>query len=183
MGSIIIAMPKVEDARKIGELLKSRGNHIVEVCTTGDSVLQKAHQYGNGIVICTRNVKDMHCSEIYDGLPEYFSMLLLTSKEGMEECPPDAVVVTMPFKWSDLLGSVEMMMQQSERRIRREKNAPKKRSREEQDLIDQAKKILMERNDMTEPEAFRYIQKCSMDSSTNMVETAQMILMLQVDLA
>ena len=34
---------------------------------------------------------------------------------------------------------------------------------------------------MTEPEAFRYIQKCSMDSSTNMVETAQMIILLQVD--
>ena len=29
---------------------------------------------------------------------------------------------------------------------------------------------------MTEAEAHRYIQKCSMDSGTNMVETAQMII-------
>ena len=36
----------------------------------------------------------------------------------------------------------------------------------------------MERNNMTEEEAHRYIQKCSMDSGTNLVETAQMVLTL-----
>ena len=36
----------------------------------------------------------------------------------------------------------------------------------------------MERNNLTEEEAHRYIQKCSMDNATNMVETAQMILTL-----
>jgi len=41
--------------------------------------------------------------------------------------------------------------------------------------------LLMERNHMTEQEAFRYIQKSSMDSGTNMVETAQMILLLIYD--
>ncbi|HCO28049.1 MAG TPA: antitermination regulator, partial [Lachnospiraceae bacterium] len=38
--------------------------------------------------------------------------------------------------------------------------------------------VLMARNHMTEEEAHRYLQKTSMDSGTNMVETAQMILML-----
>ena len=42
----------------------------------------------------------------------------------------------------------------------------------------QAKSILMERNGMTEEEAHRYMQKCSMDSGTNIVETAQMVLSL-----
>ena len=41
-----------------------------------------------------------------------------------------------------------------------------------------AKAVLMQRNHLTEEEAHRYIQKCSMDNGTNMVETAQMILML-----
>ena len=48
--------------------------------------------------------------------------------------------------------------------------------RQERNLITNAKRILMERNNMTEIEAHRYIQKCSMDSGTNMVETAQMII-------
>ena len=34
----------------------------------------------------------------------------------------------------------------------------------------------MARNHMTEEEAHRYIQKCSMDSGTNMAETAEMVL-------
>ena len=49
---------------------------------------------------------------------------------------------------------------------------------QEQELIDQAKALLMERNGMTEAEAHRYIQKCSMDSGTNLVETAQMVISL-----
>ena len=45
----------------------------------------------------------------------------------------------------------------------------------------QAKELLMDRNHLSEEEAHRYIQKCSMDSGTNMVETAQMVLsMMQV---
>ena len=43
-------------------------------------------------------------------------------------------------------------------------------------LIKEAKCLLMERNHMSEEEAYRYIQKCSMDSSTSMVETAKMVL-------
>jgi len=39
----------------------------------------------------------------------------------------------------------------------------------------------MERNNMSEEDAHHYIQKCSMDSATNMVETAQMILSLMRD--
>ncbi len=181
MGSIIVAMPKIEDARKINEILKSRGMQMIEICTTGDSVLSKVHQLDSGVVICTRNLKDMYCNQIAENLPDYFEMLLLTSKEGIMDCPPNVVTVTMPFRVSDLVSSVEMLLMQIERRIRKDKTKVKKRSKEEQETINQAKAVLMERNNMTEQEAFRYIQKCSMDSGTNMVETAQMILILQVD--
>ena len=53
---------------------------------------------------------------------------------------------------------------------------PKERSGEEISLIHEAKYLLMDRNHMTEDEAYRYIQKCSMDSGTKMAETAQMVL-------
>lgn len=181
MSTIIVAMPKIEDAKKISDMLISRGIGRIEICTTGTSILSKAHQFDSGIVICTRRFKDMYCNEIAECLPDYFEMLLLTSQEGIAYCPQGVVTITIPFRVSDLLSSVEMMLMQLERRIRKERSKPKKRDQEEQEYIDKAKKILMERNNMTEPEAFRYIQKCSMDSSTNMVETAQMIILLQVD--
>ena len=71
------------------------------------------------------------------------------------------------------------MMVQSQARIRRKQRLrPKERNLEEQNLIMRAKELLMERNNMTESEAHRYIQKCSMDSGTNLVETAQMVISL-----
>ena len=69
-----------------------------------------------------------------------------------------------------------MMCQAAARRRRRAKTKPKVRRPEEEKQIREAKEVLMARNNMTEQEAYRYLQKCSMDSSTNMVETAQMVL-------
>jgi response regulator NasT len=57
---------------------------------------------------------------------------------------------------------------------------PRKRSKEEQDVIDRAKELLMERNGLTEEEAHRYIQKSSMDNGTGVVETAGMIMSLML---
>ena len=71
-----------------------------------------------------------------------------------------------------------MMLRTMEKNRRKQKNQPKERKQEEQALIRQAKELLMERNHMSEPESYRYIQKCSMDSGTNMVEMAQMIMSL-----
>jgi response regulator NasT len=39
----------------------------------------------------------------------------------------------------------------------------------------------MERSRMSEEEAHRYLQKSSMDSGTNMLETAQMVLTIMSD--
>ena len=50
------------------------------------------------------------------------------------------------------------------------------RGEEEKKILWEAKAVLMERNHMTEEEAHRYIQKCSMDSGTSLTETAQMVL-------
>ena len=75
------------------------------------------------------------------------------------------------------MATIEMLTHGFERSRRKSRQQiKKKRSDEEQKLIDQAKKLLMERNGMSEPEAFRYLQKNSMDFGRTMVESAQMIL-------
>ena len=97
------------------------------------------------------------------------------------EAPTSVLTVEMPMKASDLVNTVDMMLSQIERRLRREKKKPKARSWKEQNYISNAKLLLMERNHLSEEDAHRYIQKCSMDSGTNMAETAQMVLMLLYD--
>ena len=74
------------------------------------------------------------------------------------------------------LNTLEMMAAEAQRRRRKQRQLPKRRSEKEKGILKEAKGVLMERNHMTEEEAHRYIQKCSMDSGTDMVETAQMVL-------
>ena len=88
------------------------------------------------------------------------------------------VCLGLPLKVQDLVSTLGMMMETIARKRKKLKSQPKERSREEIETIQQAKELLMERNHMSESEAHRYIQKCSMDSGTNMVETAQMIVSL-----
>lgn len=178
MGSIIVALPGIQDAKKIGDLLRKQGFVPDLVCCEGADVLRAATERDNGVVICGSKLMDMNYIELNGYLPEYFEMILLSHKTDFTESTPGIVRLLLPFRVSDLISTVEMILTQQEKKIKKNKGEPKKRSSKEQDEIKQAKLILMDRNNMTEPEAYRYIQKCSMDSGTNMVETAQMIILL-----
>ena len=112
-------------------------------------------------------------------MPAGFEMLLIASNRGLSSVEGSGIMaVSMPLSTFELVNTLSMMQRKAVRRRRRENPRPKARSREEQEIIDNAKALLMERNHMTESEAHRYIQKCSMDNGTNLVETAQMVLTL-----
>src|SRR5699024_11703622 len=80
----------------------------------------------------------------------------------------------------ELVNTIHMMLSKRYK-MKKQRAKPKKRSEKEQKIINDAKALLMERNHMTEEEAHRYIQKCSMDTGTNLVETAEMITTLMND--
>jgi response regulator NasT len=177
MINIIVVLPKLEDAKSVKGILIKNGFQVTAVCTTGSQALSLLDELNDGIVICGYKMKDMMYSELYDCLPRGFDMLLLVSRNVMHDCRDnDIVCLAMPLKVYELLDTVAMMCQALARRRKKAKEKPKARSDEETALIKEAKELLMNRNNMTEEEAYRYIQKCSMDSSTNMVETAQMVL-------
>ena len=181
MGSIIIALPKLQDGKHIREILARHGLDTVKTCTTASQVLSQVHQLESGVVICVCRLPDMYYSQLAEYLPDYFEMLLLASPANLAGKPKNMMGLAMPLKAGELVSTVEMMMTRLARRIRKEKSGPKKRTKEEQNYINNAKWLLMERNHLTEEEAFRYLQKTSMDSGTNMVETAQMILLMMVE--
>lgn len=177
MINIIVALPKPEDARGIRDLLMKNGFRINAVCTTGSQVLSKIDELNDGLIICGYRLSDMMYSELHDCLPQGFDMLLIVSRDALNECTDnDIMCLAMPLKVHDLINTVDMMGQAIERRRRRARLKPRVRSPEEEAQIREAKELLMNRNNMSEGEAYRYIQKCSMDSGTNMVETAQMVL-------
>jgi response regulator NasT len=144
--------------------------------------LNNIDNLNHGIVVCGYKFSDMMYSDLQECLPQNFEMLLLASQHVLSESRNQNIVcLPMPIKANDLINTVEMMVQTLARKRKREKAKPKERSDEEKALIKQAKNLLMDRNNMSEEEAHHYIQKCSMDSATNMVETAQMILSLMRD--
>lgn len=179
MGSILIAMPQTDDAGKLAGALRSQGMlSDISICNSGAQVLRIAHELDCGVVICMKKLRDMYYNELADALPEYFGIIVLTRDASLDMAGDNMVRLMMPFKTRALLETVEMMMQNFYRSLKRKKDAPPKRSREEQRVIDSAKALLMERNGMTEPEAFRYLQKSSMDTGRSLVESADMLLLL-----
>nr|WP_330400804.1 ANTAR domain-containing protein [Lacrimispora amygdalina] len=176
---MIVAFSKAEDAKNIKNILMKNGFTVSAVCTSGAQAVNSADELGGGIVVCGGRFADMVYQEIYDCLPNGMRMLLVASpSQWSGRAPDDIVCLGLPLKVQDLLSTLEMMMESMAKRRKKLKSQPKERSSEELELIKQAKELLMERNHMTESEAHRYIQKCSMDSGTNMVETAQMIMSL-----
>lgn len=179
--SIVIALPKIEDAKKIRTILTRHGFPVAAVVTTGSGALASLTELDGGILVCGYHLSDMYYHELLEYLPKYSELLLIASNKVMADVPPSVLSVEMPLKVSDLVNTVDMIFSQLERRWKKERKKPKARSEKEQNYISNAKMLLMERNHLSEDEAYRYIQKCSMDSGTNMVETAQMVLMLLYD--
>ena len=178
--SIVIALPKIDDAKKIRTILNRHGFSVAAVCSTASTALASMSELDGGILICGYKLTDRYYRDVLEDIPSYFEMLLLASGRVIAEAPTSVLTVEMPMKVSDLVNTVDMMLSQIERRLKKEKK-PKTRSWKEQNYISNAKFLLMERNHLSEEDAYRYIQKCSMDSGTNMVETAQMVLMLLYD--
>lgn len=178
MGSILIAMPKYDDANHIADALRESGCMLdIETCATGAEVLRTIYDRDYGVVICTKRLRDMGYAELTEYIPNYFGMIVLTSDASLETVSEKMVKLMMPFKRRELISTVEMMTNDFYYEIKKKKRSAVKRSSQEQKIIDEAKAMLMERNGMSEPEAFRYIQKNSMDNGRSMLESAQMILM------
>ena len=179
MANVIVAFSKPEDAKSIKNILVRNGFQVNAACTSGAQALSLAEDLSSGIIVCGYRLTDMLFAELYDCMPKEFSMLMISSpSKWAARMPEDIVCLPMPLKVHDLVDTLEMMVQAQTRRRRKQRQQPKQRSGEEQRVIDQAKSLLMERNNMTEEEAHRYIQKCSMDSGTNLIETAQMVISL-----
>lgn len=178
MSSILIVLPKLDEAKKIQKILNNHGYPEVFSYNTAANVLQAAQDMGTGVVISAYKLSDMFYLDLKDSLPKGFELILIGSASTVSGADSGVLSLATPLRVGDLVSTVDMVLGQLERQQRKRKKPAKKRTEQEENYIKNAKYLLMDRNHLSEEEAFRYIQKCSMDNSTNMVETAQMILTL-----
>lgn len=181
MVNVIVAFPKLEDAKSIRNLLLRNGFHVPNVTNSAAGLLQMANELESGIIVCGYKFKDMVYHDIKEYLPEEFQILLVSSRAAFDQYQEEDIrCLSMPVKVYELLQTLGRMVEESERTSRRRRYIPVKRSVQEKKLIDEAKEVLMVRKHLTEEEAHRFIQKNSMDNARSMVETAQMLLSLML---
>lgn len=179
MLSIIIAFPKIDDANKIKNILIRNGYEVEFTCNSAAQVIDMANKLDGGIVLCGYRLTDMLYLELYNYLPSGFSMILMASQTKLETCYENEISqIPMPLKINEMLNALEKASYKYRKKHKRN-SMPKVRSDEEKNIIGEAKQLLIINKGMNEEEAHKYIQKISMDSGNNMVETAEMILLLK----
>ncbi len=182
MSNIIVAFAKQADAQNFKSILMRGGFEPAYVCTTGAQVLSAMENLGSGVVVCGYRLGDMLFSELLSDMPAFFQMLLIASPARVEDIgiydTGSIVFLPTPLKKYYFYSTLTLMLEGVQRRRKKIKDQNRHRSDEDRKVIDKAKLLLMERNHMTEPEAHKYLQKCSMDSGTSLLETAEMVISL-----
>ena len=180
MTNIIVAFARIEDAKSIKNVLVKNGFSVTAVCSSGAQALSYVDEFHDGIVITGYRLTDMICIEIKANLPKGFEMVVMASQRVLTDVLGNGMIgLAMPLKVHELVNTVDMLSQGIIRRKKKQKEKPKVRDEKEAAIIESAKQLLIMRNNMTEEEAHRYLQKHSMDNGTNMVETAQMLLAMK----
>lgn len=180
MLNIIVAFSRPEDGKNIKNILTKNGLRVTALCTSASQVLAHAGDLRSGLVICGFQFGDMTCRQMSEHLLPGFDVLLIASPSRWSgENMGEIVCLPAPFKVCDLISTVRMVEKlQMEHRKQRRRAPIQQRSEEESQAIEKAKELLISSRRMTEPEAHRYLQKCSMDSGTGIVEAARMVLTL-----
>ena len=189
--SFIIAFPAArrQILHGVRDVLAMSGFGDITCVTSASEALQEMNRRSSGILICCVQLPDLYYREILFCMPSTFHLLLLDSEHvisGLRE--EDVMALALPVRAHELTSTLRMMEQSLMRELRgilpedqrqRRQASGKKRSLSARDRkdIDDAKALLIERNHMTEEEAYRYLQKTSMDTGRTMTETAQMVLL------
>lgn len=180
MVNVIVLFPKQEVARSIRNLLVRSGFEVTAVCATGAQVVQRMEGVEEGLVVCGYKCSDMIYSELREYLSGEVKMLLIASRQYLDDCVyPNVIGLSMPLKGYELVEKtreiVTEISEKQRRRKQRPKQRPKQRTREEVRLLEEVKELLMQNNQITESEAHAYIQQRSMNSGVGLIEMAKMI--------
>ena len=184
---VIIADDESIIRMDLREMLTNLGYLVIGEVGDGRSAVNLARELRPDVVIMDIKMPDMDGIEAAKVLTEerVSPVLLLTaySQQELIERAKDAGVVgylVKPFRESDLSPAIEVAVARfAEFRALEKEVGNLKSALETRKLVDRAKGILMDSQGMTESEAFRKIQKMSMNTRKPMKEVAEAIILAQ----
>ncbi len=180
---VIVADDEPITRQDIVEMLSNQGYVVVGDVGDGRSAVNLARELKPDIVIMDIKMPTLDGIDAAKILTEedICPVLLLTAyheKELVDRARQAGVAAYLvkPFRESDLSPAIEVALARfQEFRDLRKQLADLKDALETRKLVDRAKGILMDTQGLTEAQAFRKIQKMSMDTRRAMKDIAQAI--------
>jgi response regulator NasT len=180
---VVIAEDEALIRLDLKEMLEEEGYSVVGEAGDGEAAVKLATELRPDLVIL--DVK----MPVLDGISAAEKIvseriapcLILTafSQRDLVERARDAgamAYLVKPFTKSDLVPAIEMAVSRHEEIVTLEKEVTTLSERlETRKLVERAKGLLMARHGWTEPQAFRWIQKASMDQRLSMRQVAQIV--------
>lgn len=177
---VIVAVSNEEIGEKIKTILTGSGYNVLALCTYGNEAIRVIRQLSPSVVISGYKFKDMTLIDIYNNVGETCSFLAVVNEpyKSIVQEETDIFCISNPINNSILLTSLDMIYQ-SERKVKKlkEKVNVLETKINERKVIEKAKGVLMQQKCMTENDAFRYIQKKSMDLGIKMFDFSNQILL------
>lgn len=181
---ITVALHNTEAAEKIRYALQRSGYIVGEVCSSGNEAIRRVRMGVTDILLINMEMPDMTGLEVATivGDENLCSVILFVSMEKRELCGDivedyDITLFPKPVNMSALLNTLDIVLQGRRRMGRMEKELTElKTGLENRKIVERAKGILMKRKSISEAEAYRRIQKMSMDSRVAMKDIALKII-------
>jgi response regulator NasT len=181
---VLIAEDEALIRLDLREMLEEEGFQVVGEAADGEQAVALARQLSPDLVICDVKMPKMDgiaaAAQIAGNRVAPVVMLTAFSQRDLIERARDAgamAYLVKPFQKRDLLPAIEMATSRFAEIKALEAEVTGLRERlEARKLIERAKGTLMTAHGMTEPEAFRWIQRAAMDNRTSMRAVAELVL-------
>src|SRR3954453_17216777 len=165
-------------------MLQEEGFDVVGEASDGEHAVALAKELSPDLVICDIKMPKMDgiqaAAQITEARIAPVVMLTAFSQRDLIERARDAgamAYLVKPFQKRDLLPAIEMATSRFAEIRALEAEVTGLRERlEARKLIERAKGTLMTKHGLSEPEAFRWIQRAAMDNRTSMRSVAELVL-------
>ncbi|MCP3426138.1 response regulator [Rothia sp. AR01] len=180
---VVVAEDEALIRLDIVEILKDRGFEVVAEAADGEQAVEMARLHEPDVVLMDVKMPKMDgisAAEIISN-ERIAPVVLLTAfsqKELVDRATEAGAMayVVKPFTENDLIPSIEVAMSRYEQIKALEGEVTDlKEQFETRKLVERAKSLLISKMGLSEPEAFRWIQKTSMDRRLSMREVADTI--------
>jgi response regulator NasT len=168
----------------LAEMLKEEGYEVVGLAGDGQEAVELADSLKPDLVIMDVKMPRRDgidaASEIASKRIAPIVILTAFSQRDLVERARDAgamAYLVKPFSATDLIPAIEVAVSRFQEITELEREVATLSERlETRKLVERAKGLLQTKQGMTEPEAFRWIQRAAMDRRTTMKRVAEVVL-------